>query len=54
MPGTKTEIFFPEKLKSEKVDIIFITAWNYRDNIVKNEPWFKGQWSTPLPDLSFF
>lgn len=54
MPGTKTEIFYPEKLKVCNPDIIFITAWNYKDNILKNEPWYKGLWSVPLPDLSFF
>lgn len=54
VPGTKTEIFFPDMLKVEKPDIIFITAWNYKENIIKNESWYKGIWSVPLPDLSFF
>jgi SAM-dependent methyltransferase len=54
VPGTKTEIFYPDYLKSDKPDIIFITAWNYKNNIVENEKWFDGLWAVPLPDLSFF
>ena len=54
MPGTHTPIVFPEKLKDNPPDYIFVTAWNYVDAIKENEKWFSGVWITPLPDLRFF
>ncbi len=54
MPGTHTPIVFPDRFKLLKPDYTFITAWNYADNIKKNEDWYKGTWSTPLPNLMFF
>lgn len=54
MPGTHTPIVFPEQLKREPPEIIFVTAWNYADLIRSKEAWFAGIWSTPLPDLRFF
>jgi len=54
MPGTHTLIVFPDKFQQEPPDYVFVTAWNYADNIRANEGWFKGFWSVPLPDLRFF
>ena len=54
MPGTHTPIVFPEELKGNPPDYIFITAWNYADLIRSKEQWFKGIWVTPLPELRFF
>lgn len=54
MPGTHTPIVFPEELKDNPPDYIFITAWNYADLIRSKEEWFKGIWVTPLPELRFF
>lgn len=54
MPGTHTPIVFPDELKKNPPDYIFVTAWNYADLIRSKEEWFKGIWSTPLPDLRFF
>ena len=54
MPGTHTPIVFPDELKKNPPDYIFITAWNYADVIRNNEPWFEGTWVTPLPDMRFF
>ncbi len=54
MPGTHTPIVFPDKLKENPPDYIFITAWNYATQIKSNEPWFQGIWVTPLPELRFF
>jgi len=54
MPGTHTPIVFPDELKKNPPDYIFITAWNYADVIRKNESWFKGTWVTPLPDMRLF
>jgi len=54
MPGTHTPIVFPEELKVNPPDYIFVTAWNYAETIKSNEEWFNGIWVTPLPDLKFF
>ena len=54
MPGTHTPIVFPDELKANPPDYIFVTAWNYADTIKSNEEWFNGVWITPLPDLRFF
>ena len=54
MPGTHTPIVFPDALRKNPPDYIFVTAWNYADHIRAKEAWFRGIWSTPLPDLRFF
>jgi SAM-dependent methyltransferase len=54
MPGTHTPIVFPEELRLQPPEIVFVTAWNYADLIRSKESWFKGIWATPLPDLRFF
>ena len=54
MPGTHTPIVFPEDLKKNAPDYIFVTAWNYAEHIRAKESWFTGAWVTPLPDLRFF
>ena len=54
MPGTHTPIVFPDELKTNPPDYIFVTAWNYAEMIKSNEEWFNGIWVTPLPDLRFF
>jgi len=54
MPGTHTPIVFPDEMRKSPPDIVFITAWNYADNIRRNEAWYEGMWATPLPDLRFF
>ncbi len=53
MPGTHTPIVFPQELKTNPPDYIFVTAWNYADLIRSKEDWFKGVWVIPLPDLRF-
>lgn len=53
MPGTHTPIVFPERLRDDPPDHLFVTAWNYLDRIREVEPWFEGIWSVPLPDLRF-
>jgi hypothetical protein len=54
MPGTHTPIVFPDDMKKNPPDHIFVTAWNYAEHIRAKEAWFKGIWSVPLPDLRFF
>ncbi len=54
MPGTHTPIVYPEALRQDPPDYIFVTAWNYAQTICTKEQWFKGIWVVPLPDLKFF
>jgi novobiocin biosynthesis protein NovU/D-mycarose 3-C-methyltransferase len=54
MPGTHTPIVSPEKFRESPPDYMFVTAWNYADQIRAKESWFQGIWSVPLPDLRFF
>ncbi len=54
MPGTHTPIVFPEALRDNPPDYIFVTAWNYLETIKTKEDWFKGIWVVPLPELRFF
>lgn len=52
-PGTHILIVPPETLKSKPVDYIVITAWNYAQNIMEKESWFKdqgGKFIIPIPD----
>jgi hypothetical protein len=53
MPGTHTPILFPDKLKVDPPEYIFVTAWNYLDLIRSKEAWFRGVWTVPLPELRF-
>ena len=51
-PGTHIPIVKPEILKNKIPDYIVITAWNYADNIMEKEKWFKengGKFSIPIP-----
>ena len=54
MPGTHTPIVAPEKFKENPPEYMFVTAWNYADQIRAKENWFQGIWSVPLPELRFF
>ena len=54
MPGTHTPIVFPDELKKQPPDVIFVSAWNSTPQIQATESWYGGIWSTPLPDLRFF
>ncbi|QQG40415.1 MAG: class I SAM-dependent methyltransferase [Candidatus Levyibacteriota bacterium] len=52
-PGTHIPIVAPDVLKIKTPDFIIITAWNYADNIMENEKWFKekgGKFIIPIPE----
>jgi len=53
MPGTHCEIVTPQQLQKEDPEYIFVTAWNYFDQIRANNSWFKGIWIVPAPELRF-
>lgn len=51
-PGTHIPIVKPEMLRQKTPDYIIITAWNYADNIIEKEKWFKnrgGKFIIPIP-----
>jgi len=54
MPGVHTPVVFPEAMRENPPDIVFVTAWNYAGGITANEDWYRGIWATPLPELRFF
>jgi 2-polyprenyl-3-methyl-5-hydroxy-6-metoxy-1,4-benzoquinol methylase len=53
MPGTLNPIISPDDFRSKSPELILVTAWNYLENIKKNESWYSGLWCVPLPYLSF-
>ncbi len=51
MPGIHTPIVYPAALRENPPDYIFVTAWNYLDEIRAKEDWYEGQWVVPSPEL---
>lgn len=50
-PGTKIKIVSDEELIKRQPDYALILAWNFADEIMKNNSNFKGKWITPLPKI---
>jgi SAM-dependent methyltransferase len=46
LPRIATPISGPDMLTRNPVEACLITAWNYRDDIIKKNPLFKGNWLT--------
>jgi len=54
MPGTHVKIMPPSYLKRNPTDVVLITAWTYKDEILKKEKWFLkkgGKIIIPLPKI---
>ena len=54
MPGTHVKIMPPSYLRKNPTDAVLITAWNYKDEILKKEKWFLkngGEIIIPLPKI---
>lgn len=49
LPGTATPIVDRSLLRQEPPAKVLITAWNYREDIVKKNADFPGQWLTVFP-----
>lgn len=49
VPKIGTPIVSPNKIEKNAIDYIFITAWNYSNEIIRQHSNFKGTWVTPLP-----
>lgn len=55
LPGVGTPIISPEAAQARgNPHVIFIYAWNYREDIVKQASFYRGVWATPAPELAFF
>lgn len=48
-PGTHLEIFSDEALAQKKPDYALLLAWNFADEIIKNNSGYKGRWIVPIP-----
>lgn len=54
MPGTHVKIMPPSYLRKNPTDVVLITAWTYKDEILKKEKWFLkkgGKIIIPLPKI---
>lgn len=50
-PGTFIKVYSDEELIKRQPDFALVLAWNFFDEIVKNNPEYKGAWIRPLPDV---
>jgi SAM-dependent methyltransferase len=48
-PGTHLRIYSDQKLVERQPDYAILLAWNFADEIVKNNRDFKGSWIIPIP-----
>ena len=51
MPGTHTPIVSPDEFRQHQPDYVFVSAWNYLNAIMANEPQYAGYWIVPLPEM---
>lgn len=50
-PGTHIKVHPKEYLLEKQPDACVITAWNFADSIIKNNPGYKGAWIVPMPEV---
>jgi len=53
VPGKHIEIKPKEELLNKNPDYCILTAWNFADSIIKNNPDYKGIWIKILPNIDF-
>lgn len=53
-PGTKIKIVSDKELIKRQPDFALILAWNFKDEIIKNNPGYKGIWIVPLPEIKLY
>lgn len=54
MPGTHVKIMPPSYFRKNPTDVVLLTAWNFKDEILKKEKWFLkrgGKIIIPLPKI---
>lgn len=52
-PGSQMKILPDEELIKRQPDFALILAWNFAEEIIKNNPEYKGMWIVPLPEIKF-
>ncbi len=50
-PGTHIPILPSSELSKMNPDYCIITAWNFAESIMKNNPDYKGKWVIPMPEF---
>jgi len=53
-PGTKIKIVGDDELIKRQPDYALILAWNFKDEIIKNNSEYKGTWIVPLPEVKLY
>jgi len=53
-PGTKIKIVGDEELIKRQPDYALILAWNFAEEIIKNNSEYKGTWIVPLPEVKLY
>ena len=48
-PGTHVKIFSDDALTEQKPDYALLLAWNFADEIIRNNKDFEGRWIVPIP-----
>jgi novobiocin biosynthesis protein NovU/D-mycarose 3-C-methyltransferase len=52
MPGVHIPVVLPDATMA-LADYCLILAWNYAEQIMRKESWYKGIWVIPAPELKF-
>jgi len=53
-PGTKIKIVSDKELIEKQPDFALILAWNFAEEIIKNNTGYKGTWIVPLPEIKLY
>jgi len=50
-PGTHLLIYSDDELAERQPDYALLLAWNFADEIMRNNKSFRGKWIVPLPEI---
>jgi len=50
-PGEHIPIVYDHRLIEDQPDYALLLAWNFKDQIMKNNKGFKGKWIIPFPEV---
>lgn len=51
LPDLHLPILDKSNLCSKNIDFVIITAWNFAESIIKNNPQYKNKWIIPMPSI---
>ncbi len=52
-PGTNIPVVSKDKILSSPSDVIVVTAWNFSESIIAQNPEFEGVWLVPLSTANY-